>query len=59
MTLSVGFEEPEVVAISYTIEPKGAASLPIPFDGRIIEECRVDDEAVSIDDNQFEAIIKI
>ena len=59
MTRAVGFDEPEVVAISSTIEPKGAASLPIPFDGGIVEECRVDDEAVSIDDNHFEAIIKI
>ena len=59
VTRAGGFDEPEVVAISSAIEPKGAASLPIPFDGGIVEECSVDDEAVSIGDNHFEAIIKI
>ena len=58
VTRAVGFDEPDVVAISPAIETKRAAGLPISFDGSVVEECGVDHEAVLINNYHFEAIIK-
>ena len=58
MTRAVGFNEPEVVALSSTIQAKGAAGTPISFNGRVVEEDGVDHKAVLINDYDFEALIK-